>query len=382
MVGLRANKLPETAVAIMTPRLITDWCRPRIPPRISLATVLVTRDCRAGREQAAADGEADHAQGAEQGFGGDGENEHGEGARSHAEDDDHWVAVSLQGGGQQDDLGEELADADDHQQQADTEADGGEIVAGEEHFFGEEGEGPDQQAEAEASDEADRQDCQKRGVGRKFGEAHFTAGAVTVSRLIVGGEGFFECEPGQQDGREGRGGREEEGDMGTELAGEDATDGGTDDEAQAEGRHDVAEGVCALVFRHDIGDVSLGDDDIAAGDAVEDAREKEQGYGLGEADHDEGDDGADLADQEDGQAAATIGEPADEGTGDELRGKEGGQKQGDGFGCHVKLGLGVERQDGIDHGCADHLNKDDQEDGEHAAVNNGGFSFQGDARSV
>ena len=44
------------------------------------------------------------------------------------------------------------------------------------------------------------------------------------------------------------------------------------------------------------------------------------------------------------------------------------QKQGDDFRRHVEFGLGIKRQDGIDHGRADHLYEDNQQYGDEAAI--------------
>ena len=56
----------------------------------------------------------------------------------------------------------------------------------------------------------------------------------------------------------------------------------------------------------DVSDIGLRDDDIAAGNAVEDAGREEESNVGGQGEHEEADRGADLADDEHGDTAVFI----------------------------------------------------------------------------
>ena len=93
--------------------------------------------------------------------------------------------------------------------------------------------------------------------------------------------------------------------------GEDAAEGGAEDEAKAESGEDVAQALGAFFARRDVSDVCLRYDDIAAGDPIQDAGKEEPAKAGREGQHDKADDRPDLTDDQNRNPSVMIGQAAD-----------------------------------------------------------------------
>ena len=110
----------------------------------------------------------------------------------------------------------------------------------------------------------------------------------------------------------------------------------------------------------DIRHVGLGDDKVAAGDAIQDAREEKQLDAAGHRDECETDGRAELAHQQHAQAAVAVAPTAQQRPRQELRAEKDGNEEGDDGGGDVEALFCVERQDGHDHHRAGKLHENDE----------------------
>ena len=94
---------------------------------------------------------------------------------------------------------------------------------------------------------------------------------------------------------------------GTVGRGEDAAEGGAEDETKAESGEDVAQALGAFFARRDVGDVGLGNDDIAAGDPVQDAGKEEPAKAGRKGQQYKADDRPDLTDDQNGNPSVIVG---------------------------------------------------------------------------
>ncbi len=125
-------------------------------------------------------------------------------------------------------------------------------------------------------------------------------------RAVLLREALREDEVKQDDVEEGQAGGEVERRR-IRNAAESSTNHRTESEAEAEGGAEHAHVFRASLRRSDIGDVSLRDGDIAAGDAGDDPRHEKQENGVRQPHEDEADRGPEKADHEHGSPAEAVG---------------------------------------------------------------------------
>ncbi len=152
------------------------------------------------------------------------------------------------------------------------------------------------------------------------------------SRSLLGHGALFCCQRFRQPGidqdqvDERQGGRHEGRYCVTPLAEEPARDR-ADDKSQPKGGADHAQAFGSFLGVRHIGNVGLGDGEVAAGEAVQDAGGEQDDERVGNAEQDEAEKGAKDGDQQDRAAAKAVGETSQDGRADQLRGSIGGNQQ-------------------------------------------------------
>jgi hypothetical protein len=163
-------------------------------------------------------------------------------------------------------LGEDLREAEDGQQDPDAEL----HARIEQHGLAKERECRHEQAEGELHHEDDRKGVHQGSVPKRGPGGH----PYTVLRdlpPVLGGVGLVKREHGQE--HNGYCGRcsDEIGKSWPANSNEDAPNNGANDETKAEHRPDHAQPLGAPVRWRDVGYICLGDDQVSAGESIEDA---------------------------------------------------------------------------------------------------------------
>ena len=115
---------------------------------------------------------------------------------------------------------------------------------------------------------------------------------------------------------------------------EESADGRADDEAHAKGGSEVAELLCAVFGRRDVGDVGEGAGDVGGGDSGDDASDQEPFEGRREGHEDVVEAESEAGDEDDRAAAETVGPRAEDGRKNELHERPGETEiAGDGGGA-------------------------------------------------
>lgn len=168
-------------------------------------------------------------------------------------------------------------------------------------------------------------------------------------------------ESGGEGGETGKAGGDESGEKKAAVR-KEAAEGGAEDKAEAEGGTDETHAFSPVFRGGDVGNVGLGNTNVAAGNAVNDAGEEEKGEGAGKAKKEKTKSRAKLGEDEDFFAAEFVGEMAKVGSGKKLKKGIGGRKKADLEGVGREL-FGNVGQKGKDDAKAKKVHKDDKKDG-------------------
>jgi len=139
------------------------------------------------------------------------------------------------------------------------------------------------------------------------------------------------------------------------LAEQSACDG-SDDEAQSECRADHAQAFRAGFFVGNIGDVGLRYAQVSACDAVNDAADEEHPQGIGEAEQQKAEEGAEDADQQNRAASEAVREATENWRADQLHQRVGGD-QNSSCGFTGFESFGIIRQQRKNQAEAEQVNK-------------------------
>lgn len=308
-------------------------------------------------EHDAGDGRGDEGGPGEEGAG----EEEGEARREAREADGSHGAVgpALQGPGEDHHAGEDVADANQHEDAADPGGAPAEDVLEVEARV----ELPDVQAHVEEG--AHDQKRARRGDGEDLPESRegVEASQRQVAGASFGREGFGDQDPDAEHGEQGdsRGDEKREGDGG---GAQEPADGGSDHEAQAHAAAQVPEPLAPLLGCGGVGDVGEQGALIPRRQAVDDAAQKEHPQRAAHAQKSVADGRAQQAQEEDGLASEPVAQGTKEGGRQELAEGEDRHQRAHPAGDPVggEVGAQEEGEEGHDEGHAHGVQDGDADD--------------------
>ncbi len=180
----------------------------------------------------------------------------------------------------------------------------------------------------------------------RVGPAQLEAGPARLR------QGFRQHQQAVEPVEQAQGPRDPERQARIDLA-EQAAQGRTQDEAEAEGRADHAEGPCPLFRRGDVGDVGVGGGIAGRGDPRHDAADEQPGQARGQGHHQIVHRQAEVGSQDDRPPPEPVRQGAQQRRADELNHREhGGEHPEPGRragGVAAQEALHQPRPDGADH---------------------------------